>query len=144
MAAFGYSSKSRRNQTAERLSFKAVIEEVKEDLRTAIKTAQTQIYEELQATDILFPKSNLRSILYNLLSNAIKYRDPNLPAEVTIPSYPETEMIILEVEDNGLGLNQEQQAQLFTMFKRLHTQGEGTGIGLYTIKRIIENRGGAG
>jgi signal transduction histidine kinase len=46
------------------------------------------------------------------------------------------------VQDNGLGLSPAQQSKLFTMFKRMHTHVEGTGIGLYIVKRIIENNGG--
>ena len=49
---------------------------------------------------------------------------------------------MLEVADNGLGIKQEHQHKLFSMFKRLHTHVEGTGIGLYIVKRIIENNGG--
>lgn len=46
------------------------------------------------------------------------------------------------MQDNGLGLAPEQQAQLFGLFQRLHTHVEGTGVGLYTIKRLVENAGG--
>jgi signal transduction histidine kinase len=46
------------------------------------------------------------------------------------------------VQDNGLGLAPEQQAQLFTMFRRLHSHVEGSGIGLYMVKKILENAGG--
>jgi signal transduction histidine kinase len=49
---------------------------------------------------------------------------------------------VLLVQDNGLGLSTSQQTKLFTMFKRMHTHVEGSGIGLYIVKRIIENNGG--
>ena len=49
----------------------------------------------------------------------------------------------LEVHDNGLGLSQDQQSKLFVMFRRLHTHVEGTGVGLYMVRRIIENAGGS-
>lgn len=41
-----------------------------------------------------------------------------------------------------MGVCKNQQHKFFAMFKRLHTHVEGNGIGLYIIKRIIENRGG--
>lgn len=50
--------------------------------------------------------------------------------------------IILTVADNGLGIPGHQLPKLFSMFTRFHTHVEGTSIGLYTIKRVIENNGG--
>ncbi len=44
--------------------------------------------------------------------------------------------------DNGLGIDNHQKPKLFTMFKRFHTHVDGTGIGLYVIKRILENKKG--
>jgi len=49
---------------------------------------------------------------------------------------------VLEVQDNGLGLTLEQQHKLFTMFRRLHDHVAGSGVGLYMVKRMIENAGG--
>jgi signal transduction histidine kinase len=49
---------------------------------------------------------------------------------------------VLEVHDNGLGLEAAQVPRLFTMFQRFHTHVEGTGIGLYMVKRMVENAGG--
>ena len=49
---------------------------------------------------------------------------------------------MLTVQDNGLGLSEPQQRQLFGLFQRLHTHVEGTGVGLYIVKRLVENGGG--
>ena len=49
----------------------------------------------------------------------------------------------LEAHDNGLGPSEEQQGKLFVMFQRLHTPVEGTGVGLYMVRRIVENAGGS-
>lgn len=49
---------------------------------------------------------------------------------------------MLEVQDNGLGLDVTRESQLFTMFRRFHTHVEGSGIGLYMVKRMVENAGG--
>lgn len=50
--------------------------------------------------------------------------------------------IILSFQDNGLGMSKDQQQKLFSMFKRFHTHIEGTGIGLYIVKGIVENKKG--
>jgi signal transduction histidine kinase len=62
---------------------------------------------------------------------------------VRLRCYHTTTSTLLEVQDNGLGLDDAQQAQLFTMFQRLHNHVEGSGIGLYMVKKIVENAGGA-
>ncbi|MDJ0366354.1 HAMP domain-containing sensor histidine kinase [Hymenobacter sp. H14-R3] len=49
---------------------------------------------------------------------------------------------MLEVRDNGLGLSKAQQGELFRMFRRLHTHVPGSGVGLYMVKKMIENAGG--
>jgi signal transduction histidine kinase len=49
--------------------------------------------------------------------------------------------LILQVKDNGLGMNMEQKDKIFGMFKRLHTHVEGTGVGLYMVKKMIESAG---
>lgn len=82
------------------------------------------------------PKT-LRSVVYNLLSNAVKYRAPTRLPQVQLRGH-----VMLEVQDNGLGLSAAQQGQLFGMFRRLHTHVEGSGVGLFMVKRLIENAGG--
>jgi signal transduction histidine kinase len=49
---------------------------------------------------------------------------------------------VLQIEDNGLGMDMRQEEKIFALFKRLHTHVEGTGIGLYIVKKMLENGGG--
>jgi two-component system CheB/CheR fusion protein len=48
----------------------------------------------------------------------------------------------LSVSDNGLGINSDNLSKVFTLFKRFHAHVEGTGMGLYIVKRMIDNAGG--
>jgi PAS domain S-box-containing protein len=131
-----------KNNPAEPLLFKEVLNDVTEDIKNLITEAGANITLDLQVQQVLYARKNLRSILYNLLSNAIKYRSPERKPEIHIATRMEGPCIVLSVQDNGLGLKPGQQEKLFSMFKRFHTHVEGTGIGLYIIKRIIENNGG--
>lgn len=137
-------SKVQKNveQIVEEVLFKEVLEDVKADLQEMIKQSGALIKENLQVKSMLYAKRNLRSILYNLLSNAIKYRSPKRAAIILINTYREDDFIVLRVKDNGLGVSPAQQAKIFEMFRRMHTHVEGTGIGLYIVKRIVENNGG--
>ena len=85
-----------------------------------------------------------RIVLQNLLNNAWKY---SAKVEKSIIEFGSTEKAgenVLYVKDNGAGFPQEKAAELFTEFKRLHTSSEyeGIGIGLNSVKRIIDRHGG--
>ncbi|MEJ8802623.1 CHASE domain-containing protein [Pontibacter sp. H249] len=130
------------DSAVEPLSFEVALQDVTADIEGLVRNSDAEIITDLQVKDVLFARKNLRSIIYNLVSNAIKYKSPDRKPSIKISTYKQNDFIVLEVEDNGLGIRKEQQHKLFTMFKRLHSHVEGTGIGLYIVKRIIENSGG--
>ncbi|MBO9701042.1 MAG: PAS domain S-box protein [Sporocytophaga sp.] len=130
------------HDAAEDISFNTIINDFKQDYREQIKMDKVTFIEDIQIASIHFSKKNLRSIMYNLLSNAIKYRSERDPVINIKTERLEEGNIILSIKDNGLGLDKRQQGKLFQMFKRLHTHVEGTGVGLYIVKKMIENTGG--
>jgi signal transduction histidine kinase len=116
---------------------------VRLDLAADLQAANATLTVDLAGlSSVHFSPKNLRSIVYNLLSNAVKYRDPTRPALVQLRGRHADGQLVLEVQDNGLGLDTSQQSKLFTMFRRLHTHVEGSGVGLYMVKRLVENAGG--
>jgi signal transduction histidine kinase len=128
---------------AEPVVLATVVEDVRLDLAPAIAAAGTQLTVAVAPEVVVsFSPANLRSIVYNLLSNAIKYRDPERPSQVQLHAQQTPHAIQLTVQDNGLGMSEVQQRQLFGLFQRLHTHVEGTGVGLYITKRLVENAGG--
>lgn len=124
------------------VKFKEVLDEVEADIKTAIEKAKAKITVKFEVEQINFSKKNLRSIVYNLLSNAVKYCSPERLPLIEIITQTKGEYIVLSVSDNGLGFNSHNQDKIFGMFKRLHQHVEGSGIGLYIVKRIMENSGG--
>lgn len=129
-------------ENAEQLMFGKIIKDVKDDVLFGLTESEVSIREELHVHQVFYPSHGLRSVLYNLLSNAIKYRSSERPVIINIKTYQENGFVVLEVEDNGLGIEKHHLPKLFSMFKRFHSHVDGTGIGLYIIKRIVENRGG--
>ncbi|WP_224995230.1 PAS domain-containing protein [Cesiribacter sp. SM1] len=120
-----------------------IISEVKLDLAPQIE--QTNAAIEINMKDcapIHFSAKNARSIVYNLLSNAVKYRSPERDLKIRISCYFEQEYQVLSIEDNGLGMDLTEDSKIFAMFKRLHDHVEGSGVGLYIVKKIIENAKG--
>ncbi len=127
---------------SEVLTFAEVLAGVEEDIAPMIQEAGAVIDAKFKVRQIRYARKNLRSILYNLVSNAVKYRDPARKLRVFVHTEQQDDYIILKVEDNGLGIREDQKEKLFTMFRRFHSHVEGTGIGLYIVKRTIENHGG--
>ena len=87
----------------------------------------------------------LRSAFSNLLSNALKFSRSRDPAIIEIGSYTgEGGESVVFVRDNGIGFDPRFAYRLFGIFQRLHPECEyeGTGIGLATVKRIVERLGG--
>jgi light-regulated signal transduction histidine kinase (bacteriophytochrome) len=74
----------------------------------------------------------------------VKYSDKRAPARIEIGCRSEGPESIYFVRDNGAGFNMQYAEKLFGVFQRLHREDEfeGTGIGLVTVKRIIERHGG--
>lgn len=130
------------DQQKEVILIPEIVEDVKADIHHLIQETAPTLIEEYEVEQIEIARANFRSIVYNLLSNAIKYRSPDRALQINISTYNEDGFFVFSVQDNGLGLSTAQQSKLFTMFKRLHTHVEGTGIGLYIIKRIVENMQG--
>lgn len=130
------------DEQLEEVFFKDTLEEIKVSISNMIEESNVEFIENFEVKGLPYAKANLRTVMYNLITNAIKYRSPHRNLKVWIETQNAEEYIILSISDNGLGLNENQLSKLFMMFKRFHSHTEGTGIGLYIIKRIVENNGG--
>jgi PAS domain S-box-containing protein len=120
-----------------------LIEDVRLDLATELTEANAQLSVEVGAClPVQLAPQHLRSIVYNLLSNALRYRAPGRIPEVRLQATCSASQLVLIVQDNGLGLDAEQQSKLFRLFKRLHSHVQGSGVGLYAVKKVVENAGG--
>lgn len=100
----------------------------------------------------------MNQLFYNLISNALKFlRTDNVRRiEITceklsaaqMENYPKLDSALIwydfTVKDNGIGFDQKYEKQIYTIFRRLHTDDayKGTGIGLAISHRIVENHGG--
>ncbi len=86
----------------------------------------------------------ITEVYVNLLTNAIKYTQAG--GEVSVFISKREDSLISQISDNGMGIPAGQQKRVFTKFFRadnaVKTEGEGTGLGLYLIKSIIESSGG--
>lgn len=122
------------------------IEEICDDILTALKdeirNKKIKVTTNLTVKDIYFPRNNLRSIFYNLIHNAIKFSDPEKSSKIVISTEAVKNFVILCVQDNGLGIPFKDQRNIFKKSTRLSKNIAGTGMGLFVVKKMIEDNEG--
>ncbi|GHA78214.1 sensor histidine kinase [Pontibacter akesuensis] len=126
----------------EKVNLEELLQEVTGSLEDLIASYHAVIQPDFSGFRYMsYSRKNLRSILFNLLSNAIKYSSPERQPIIQIKTEKlhEQGQYLLTVADNGLGIHIKHTYKIFSMFKRMHTHVEGTGLGLYLVKRILEN-----
>ena len=126
----------------ERVNIENIFEDVTLVLKDEIYHNHVAISTEFNTSEINFSRKNLRSILYNLVSNAIKYRKLHVPVEILIKTEKADGHVLLSVQDNGLGIAREHHEMIFERYTRINNDVEGTGMGLYLVRTMLENNGG--
>lgn len=145
-----FSRLGRGNQTMETLDLNKVIADIEASLAETLKSRNVQIDVSEHLPSISGHPAHITTLFQNLLTNATKYNDAEEKGiEIGLaPSgrdeTPQTHET-LYVRDNGIGIAERFQEEIFRIFKRLNSEkayGEGTGAGLTFVKKIVENHGG--
>lgn len=86
--------------------------------------------------------TQINNVFSNLISNSNKYYDPDKDSYIRIYGEEEDESIVYTIEDNGVGIPEKKQEEIFKMFYRMDNNQEGLGIGLTIVKKIIHQLNG--
>jgi signal transduction histidine kinase len=89
--------------------------------------------------------TQIRQLLQNIIINGLKYRQQAVQPQIVIRArQTEEDTVRIEVQDNGIGIDEKYHGDIFTMFRRLHSRRkyDGTGIGLSVCKKIVERHNG--
>src|SRR6266404_9671209 len=88
-------------------------------------------------------EGQLLRLFRNLLGNAIKYRGENVP-QIHVSASADADEWVFCVGDNGIGIDARYHGEVFEAFRRLHgaSQYDGTGLGLFICKRIVQHHSG--
>ena len=130
------------------------------DLNAVLREAEDILSERLadcggriSADELPVVHADYRQMLelfQNLLANALKYHREAVPPNVHVRSRHAanedgTPSVVIEVEDNGIGFEQDYRERIFGIFQRLHGRGayEGNGVGLAVCRKIVERHGGS-
>jgi PAS domain S-box-containing protein len=127
----------------EKVRLKDIVDSVKEEFAPQLAGRQIRWLEPERIPEVSADRTSMVRVLRNLVDNALKYGGHDL-SEIRI-SYQESEdSHILSVEDDGIGLKDEDAKMLFGPFKRKRMAGqvEGAGLGLAIVKEIAEQHKG--
>lgn len=129
----------------EEVDLNRLIEVIRRALRGLIADKAAVIdLPETPLPVVLGNPTKLGQLFQNLISNGIKFHKPGVPPVVSLRYEELPDRWQFEVSDNGIGIPQEQQGQVFLLFRRLHSKKvyPGSGIGLALCKRVVEQHGG--
>ena len=122
-----------------------VLKEVVSRSMDQIKAANASIKTDFSECHMVsYPKSHLKTILQKLLSNSLKYRDPEKPLVIKVKTRIINGHVTIIFNDNGLGFDAlKHRDEIVKPYVRVHAHVEGTGLGLYLVKTILDyHKGG--
>jgi len=122
----------------------AVFAEVQEEFAEALDQKNAEIKMDFSHLPTLNDiEVYLKIIFTNLVSNAIKYSSSHRPLCLCVSAHRSNEKAIFSFADNGQGIDLNKAGdKIFQPFKRFSNSSDGTGIGLYLIRNIVERNGG--
>jgi len=140
-----YSRNTRLEVSNEPIRLRELIDSIIEGLKFFEKSQSINFKRDFaDDMEIHLDKGRLKIILNNLIANAIKYHDTsNDHAFIRINAQLLDRQLKIEVEDNGMGISEEYVGKIFNMFYRASEKSEGSGLGLYITKEMVEKLNGS-
>ncbi len=139
-----YSTTSRKELQLETIDCNEAFAASFREIKYSVPNRRIEFKIETGLPTVLADRIMLKQVLNNIFSNAVKFtRNREIAYIVAGAAITEAEYVFY-VKDNGIGFDMDYSGKLFGLFQRLHTtdEFEGSGIGLITIKKIIEKHGG--
>ncbi|BAY12414.1 sensor histidine kinase [Calothrix sp. NIES-2098] len=139
-----YSRLSRTDIPVQPINLSILISEILRQLQPELQQRQAQVQIAQPLAEVMGNRTILIQVITNLLTNAIKFVSPGVTPQIRVWSEQRENRIRLWVEDNGIGIAQQYQQQIFQVFNRLHSNEvyPGTGIGLAIVRKGVERLGG--
>ncbi len=125
-----------------RINFEKLVNECIESCRYLANFSRVKFEKNIGVFDFMAEWAIINTILQNLIENAVKYSRANVEPIVKISIFKDEEHVMMRVEDNGQGIPLEHQSNIFNMFYRATERNQGSGLGLYILKRAVERTQG--
>lgn len=141
-ALLQYSRVGRKGREMAPVDLDVAFDDAMANLQAAIEESQARVTRD-DLPDVVADRLQLAQLFQNLIGNALKFKGEEPPA-VHVGAERHNGEWILEVRDNGIGIEPQYVDRIFDIFERLHSREryDGTGIGLSICKKIVERHGG--
>ena len=138
------SREGRRVLKAERVDVNQLVAGGAASIAHQLGEAGGEVKLDVNLPPIFTDRMSLEQAIGNLLDNAVKYRAKERPLRLHVRgSVAPGQMIVLEIEDNGRGIAEQDRERVFELFRRSGVQDQaGEGIGLAFVRTVIRNIGG--
>jgi signal transduction histidine kinase len=125
-----------------RIDFGRLVDECANSCRYLPNFERTRILKEIEVFDFNSEWAIINTILQNLIENAIKYSRILCDSMVNVTIKKEFDWVLISVQDNGQGIPFDHHKNIFNMFYRATDRQQGSGLGLYILKRAVERLNG--
>ena len=132
------------NTQLERVDLEKVVDEVLEALSLRIAESKARVDRRSPLPVVNGYRIELQQLLQNLITNALKFTRPGEPPRISLYCVTSEREYRISVEDQGIGISEDDQRKIFRMFSRINQPGAytGEGIGLAFCRKIVELHGG--
>ncbi len=141
-----YSANARSEVIYESIDFEGMINEIYDVLMyiPRVTKIEKKISVKKETPHFCSDTGRIGIIFNNLISNAIKYSNPYIEHPfIHIDILIRKEEALIQFKDNGIGINEGYQDKIFNMFYRATEKSDGSGLGLYIVKEIIDKLEGS-
>jgi signal transduction histidine kinase len=139
-----FSRVARREAVLQNLDLERAIEDSLERMKDHIQSTHAQVHIRRPLSVVKADSTLLQIALDNVLSNAIKFVSPGVEPSIEISCVKAGGTCGLRIQDNGIGIDPDDQRRIFTPFVRLHgvESYPGLGLGLSAARKVVEMMGG--
>jgi signal transduction histidine kinase len=135
-----YVKNAKRELVITQFNFRELITEIWSEIEFIENAAAIDLQIDVEEDFMLaLDRDRWKMVLSNLMANAVKYHDYRKPKPFIRISVKEGNGYQFNIEDNGQGIKKEYQSRLFEMFYRANEGSNGTGLGLFLVKKVIDS-----
>jgi len=132
-------SKAGNDSSFEEINSNQILKDVIQDLHAKIQSSKAEVIIG-EFPSIIANKLSMRQIFQNLIGNGLKFVPPGKKPIIKVDCKELEDAYQFSIEDNGIGIKEEDKEKVFKIFQRLHkkTEYQGTGIGLSVCQKIVD------